>query len=301
MSLVRRAKSALRRRTPGLRNKPWNQRWEIWSVAIWRGKTPFTLDPSGPPVLHPRDITDRPAGLVADPFLALDGDDWWLFVEVDSDRGEIGVAHSRDTYSWKYQGIVLSEPFHLSYPQVFYTDGSWYMIPETNEASSVRLYRAKDFPRGWEFEAELLSGQPFADASILRHEDVWWMWVEECRGANDTLRLFRSDQLTEGWTEHPASPVGTGSPTNTRPGGRILNLDGRLFRPAQDCAERYGQRLRAMEITDLSSSTYSEIENLPAPWLQGSGHGWNADGMHHIDPVRMPDGTWIAAVDGWTD
>ena len=35
------------------------------------------------------------------------------------------------------------------------------------------------------------------------------------------------------------------------------------------------------------------------PLLAGSGAGWNAGGMHHIDARPQPEGGWIAAVDGW--
>jgi hypothetical protein len=33
--------------------------------------------------------------------------------------------------------------------------------------------------------------------------------------------------------------------------------------------------------------------------LQGCGTGWNSEGMHHLDAQRLPDGTWLGAVDGW--
>ena len=47
-------------------------------------------------------------------------------------------------------GIVLDEPFHLSYPQVFQWQGAWYMTVESAGARRVSLYRATDFPLRWE-------------------------------------------------------------------------------------------------------------------------------------------------------
>ena len=32
--------------------------------------------------------------------------------------------------------------------------------------------------------------------------------------------------------------------------------------------------------------------------MQGSGQGWNATGMHHLDAWQLDDGVWLAAVDG---
>jgi hypothetical protein len=35
------------------------------------------------------------------------------------------------------------------------------------------------------------------------------------------------------------------------------------------------------------------------PILKGSGFGWNADGMHHIDYHRISKKSWIAIADGF--
>jgi hypothetical protein len=65
----------------------------------------------------------------------------------------------------------------------------------------------------------------------------------------------------------------------------------------------YGALVRAFEVTRLSTTHYDERPVTAAPILQGSGAGWNAAGMHHVDPQRLTDGTWIACVDGfvWHD
>jgi hypothetical protein len=55
----------------------------------------------------------------------------FLFFEVMNDqgyKGEIAFATSADGLAWEYQGIVLAEPFSLSYPQVFRWRGEVYMV-----------------------------------------------------------------------------------------------------------------------------------------------------------------------------
>ena len=43
----------------------------------------------------------------------------------------ISYSVSRDSgRSWSYGGVALREPFHLSYPCVFWDNGTPYMIPE---------------------------------------------------------------------------------------------------------------------------------------------------------------------------
>ena len=68
------------------------------------------------------------------------------FTHSPTDRGEIAHATSRDGAAWTYRSVVLREPFHLSYPQVFEWDGAIYMVPESRQDAAVHLYVAEAFP-----------------------------------------------------------------------------------------------------------------------------------------------------------
>jgi hypothetical protein len=78
-----------------------------------------------------------------------------------------------------------------------------------------------------------------------------------------------------------------------------LRVNGRIIRYAQDCFPIYGTQVKAFEITELSATNYYEREADNSPVLNASGTGWNESGMHHIDPHPLPDGGWIACVDGF--
>jgi hypothetical protein len=133
------------------------------------------------------------------------------------------------------------------------------------------------------------------DSSLFRHCGQWWMMA--CEGAgNETLRLFSAPELRGPWVEHPQSPVVRGDACMGRPGGRIVRWNDRLIRYAQDCSGEYGRAVRAYEIEELSPTAYREVQLRMV--LQASGHGWNANGMHHVDPQPLPDGQWMACVDG---
>jgi hypothetical protein len=252
---------------------------------------------NGRPILTGRDATDVNGRAVADPFLLRIAERWYVFFEIwniDIDRGEIAYATSDDGLSWIYGEVVLREPFHLSYPHVLEWNGNVYMIPESRQDRSVHLYVADDFPRGWRRAATLLHGA-FADPTVVRYHDRWWMFAQ--RGL-DELRLFSSRRLDGGWTPHAGNPLFAGNRTRTRPGGRILEENGRLIRPAQDGWPSYGHSLRAFEILTLSDDAYQERELDDSPLLRASRSGWNAVGMHHLDAIRRPDGSWLALVDG---
>lgn len=278
----------------------------LWTIGIYAGASPFALRPPAAfqnPVITRDQVTDIPAAFVADPFLIHSGGIWHLFFEAYDRRTSLGVialATSPDLASWKYEQVVLAEDFHLSYPHVFEWQGEHYMIPESHKVEAVRLYKATEFPRRWQLAQTLVSGRKFADSTLFQHNNRWWMFTETSPDRkHHTLRLYSADGLTGDWVEHPASPVVENNPRIARPAGPVLKTTDGLFRFAQDCEGSYGKSVRVLKINVLTESAYEEIEINAAPYLTGTGEGWNANGMHHVSAHELPDHSWVAAVDGW--
>jgi beta-xylosidase len=118
----------------------------LWSIGVYSGPSPTQLTDDrrmSNPVITREQVTDIPAAIVADPFLLHVGPTWYMFFEAlnrSCGRGEIAVATSPDLSSWTYQLIVLREPFHISYPSVFEWMGDYYMVTETNQTRTFRLF-----------------------------------------------------------------------------------------------------------------------------------------------------------------
>ena len=278
-----------------------------FAIGVYKGLSPFDyFSGVANPVLSREDVMDRQASLVADPFIIQRDNIWYMFFEVENEsnlEGDIGYAKSEDGFQWSYGKIVLDEPFHLSYPYVFEHGSDHYMIPESNAVSSVRLYKATDFPEKWKFEATLLTGERFSDNSIVQYNGQWWLFSETSSRPHDngTLRLYFADNLKGPWKEHPKSPVVKGDPNIARPGGRIVAFENNIFRFAQDCEPVYGYQVWVFKITRLTPDDYSEVLYREAPVIKASGDGWNRLAMHHIDPHQIDDGQWIVCVDGFGD
>lgn len=274
-----------------------------WSIGIFTGESPFKfLAPSSieNPVLTCRDVSDVPAAFVADPFMIHHLDAWHMFFEVmnrQTGKGEIGLATSPDGFGWTYQQIVLTEPFHLSYPYVFKWNNDYFMTPETLSAHAIRLYKADPFPARWSLVGSLLDVAG-ADPSPFYFNERWWMFICTTPHEHDTLRLYSAEELTGSWFEHRKNPLVSGNRRAARPGGRVLVLDDMVIRYAQDCYPVYGSQLRAFEVTRLTETDYIERENDQSPVFSGASSVWNGRGMHHIDPHPTPEGRWIACVDG---
>jgi hypothetical protein len=274
-----------------------------WSIAVIEAPSPLALHDAAVdarPALTARDVRDVRAEFVADPFLWRRDSRWHLFFEVKEKRrrlGSIAVATSADGRRFQYERVVLREPFHLSYPYVFESGSETFMVPECGATGSVRLYRAKRFPHVWDFEATLLSGAPFADATLFEHGGLWWMFTSE--PTHDILRLHHAKNLLGPWVEHPSSPIVRGDPHVSRPAGRVVVMeDGRLLRFAQDDVPAYGKQVYAFGITRLDETGYEESPALDRPVLGPSNFGWNKYKMHHVDAHLLEPGRWLACVDG---
>ncbi len=236
----------------------------IWSIGIYVGPSPYELRPAREarnPVLVRSDVTDATAWFCADPFMLKVGSLWHMFFEYYNSRtekGEFALATSPDALRWKYQQKILAEPFHITYPQVFESQGDYFMIPDSSSNADLRLYKARNFPTDWTLAEILFSGARFVDTTIFRYDEKWWFFTESSEVRNDTLRLFYADSLTGPWREHPRSPIINGDAHISRPCGRVVITGGRIFRYAQDCDPHYGLRVRAFEVTELSTSRYEE-------------------------------------------
>jgi hypothetical protein len=249
------------------------------------------------PVVTARDVTDRKARFVADPFVIRKGGLWYLFFEVMScgtEQGDIGYATSTDGVRWRYERIVLDEPFHLSYPQVFEHDGHFYMIPESRQAGGIRLYEAESFPSGWKLKQVLVEGS-YADSSIAFYDDRWWMFTV---GESYSLEIFYADSLFGPWKRHAGSPFYENDKSRTRGAGRIVLYQGKLIRFAQDNRLHYGGAVRGFVIDTLTPTEFEEHSVEKDPVLGAEGSGWREVGMHQLDPVEVSPGHWTAVADG---
>lgn len=300
--LPRRAARVLPRGTQQSLRRTRNRRRPLpsMSIGILFGDTPWTLTerPEVPnPILTALDIDDAPAAFVADPFAVRMDGEWHLFFEFlnrRSGKGEIGHASSPDLVRWSYRGTVLAEPFHLSYPAIYASEGEVWMVPETWEAQQVRLYRADPFPSRWVLETVLLDGVAGTDPTVHRLADGDFSMLlcsAENEVHNETLLRFDAPSLRGPWTRSRDSPLVRGDPSQARPGGHCFDFEEVTYRLAQDCSTRYGERLRSFPLEPSGGEEGRLV-------LGQDGDGWRSKGGHHADFHAWSDGGLFAFVDG---
>jgi len=232
---------------------------------------------------------------LADPFGVWRDGRLNLFVEAYDYRtrhGVIALIELDAAFAPVGRSVVLREPWHLSYPQVFEADGAYWMLPEAYRSGALTLYRAAEFPHVWEPAARLTLDTPAIDATPFRHDGLWWLAYSPTgpqRWKQGRLHLAFAERLTGPWRLHPGNPV-RNDLTSSRPGGTAWIENGWPRLPVQDCSRTYGGGLRPLTIRRLDTERF-EADAGPSLNLP-PGAGLYTQGLHTLSacgPVTLFD------------
>jgi|SRR5579859_1827169 len=262
------------------RRRHWGPQWFVAFAKDGRGAPNFNI------------IQPPPGRLYADPFIVTHEDSDFIFFENDSFANGKGIIScveiNRDGRAGK-PFTVLEEDFHLSYPCVFRHDGRFYMIPETMDSGSIRLYQCHSFPERWKLERILIDNVSALDPTICEYSGKHWLFAnvpEPGASWDDELHLFYADSLTSEWKPHPKNPI-VSDVRQARPAGHLFVEKGQLHRVSQNCTPRYGHSINIQIVEELSTREYRERaarEILPS-WLPGKSlctHTLNRNGKYIV-------------------
>jgi hypothetical protein len=303
---------------------------DIWSIGFISSNTPEEFLERGSaagssnmvgPAQTAGDVHDLAAVAVADPFLFhLSGTNlWYVFMEVVDNtcqKGAIGVSVSDNLGTLRYQQVVLTEFWHLSFPRVLPCGDKVCMttcatgVEFTESDRTLWLYSTtKDkFPLGWQRDAKLLHPEQVhgavLDPVLLHHDNTYFLFFQD-----SALRIecvFFSDDLRGPYTEHPRSKR-----FKVRHSGSIVPAKNGQFW----VMNHVSAGVRAIKMTKLSRTQYEYAEGIEsaAQVLKGgrtTGETkWRDDNMHTLDlhlvgndgPTAF-QGKWVGVVDGmWVD
>ncbi len=186
----------------------------------------------------------------ADPFI-LDIDNDYIYVLVEEyydpiDRGRI----SRLTIDLKTNRIinidvVLELPTHLSFPAIMRKNNKVYIYPENSADSILNLYEYDPNTNKCVL-FESLSNEKLADAIITNLFGKELMFATSSPNHNGSiLNVYERDG---GKIFNKIGNISFDMEI-ARNAGDFFMLNGKLFRPAQDCSEVYGGAVIIQEIT----------------------------------------------------
>jgi hypothetical protein len=225
----------------------------------------------------------KPGHFIADPFAYVERGRTRLLVEdYDQVKGKICSVEPSNGHGGLALAVDLEFPYHLSYPCIFEEDGETYCVPEAYQSQRASLYRRSD--RGWTLVRHLIEGLPIVDPTLFKHLGRYWLlFTLQNDGAwgNQKLYAYHAPALDAPWLPHALNPIKCDIGA-TRPAGNVFSVDGRLYRPSQDCSSTYGGAVVINEIVRLSAT---EFEERPAARIDPIADGPYPDGLHTLNAM----------------
>jgi len=182
---------------------------------------------------------------------------------------------------------------HTSYPFLLRSGERLLCVPEAAWRDGVLNYELDPTTDKWQPHGELLKGFAAADPTLLEHDGRWWLFCTNRREEGRTeLHVFSAADLRGPWEPHPQNPVKSDA-RSSRPAGACVTIGGTLYRPAQNCARRYGGGITVNRVIELTRRRFREepilgIEASPTwQWPHGI-HTINAVGdLFIVDGLRV--------------
>lgn len=198
----------------------------------------------------------------ADPFLFMKDGVIYIFAELwlyHLNRGCIGFCTIENgNYSkWK---LVIKERYHISYPFIWEDESGIHIMAETCGNKTIHRYTANRFPYEWTKDQVFLSGDKYADSTILfdRNGVSKYLFTYIVKGINKG-NLERYD-ISDGIVEAKSKYFVSENSEIARPGGSFIYEGEMLYRVAQNCSESYGKSLNFMKVICCDAEKYEEIK-----------------------------------------
>ncbi len=225
---------------------------------------------------------------IADPFWVEDKGEHYLFCEVYQKKAKHGGIGYYKMINGEpvYQGMVIQNPYHMSYPCVFTYSGKFYMVPETGANQTIELYRAERFPDKWVLDKILLKGERYADSTVYQSDDSYYLLSYQKRNAEFSLTLFSLDMEKKSLAKIGAKIYQTNI---GRPAGSLFHEKDTLMRPAQNCSKKYGEGLYFYKVTQLDKRgieekevAYISVDQIPVDGKFQRVHTYNRDSTYEV-------------------
>lgn len=196
----------------------------------------------------------------ADPFFYASGNEKYILAEEFDYRenyGKISLLFFDESLNLKSSKVLLDTQSHLSYPFIFEENNRTYIFPEAGKSGKLSCYEFEPKKQELSFLKTIIDF-PVMDPTVLKHNNKYWIFgTMYGENARRNLFIFFSDNILGPYELHPGNPV-TDSLNGSRPAGNFINVDGTLFRPAQNCENRYGESITLNKITELNEINYRE-------------------------------------------
>lgn len=231
-------------------------------------------------------------GWYADPITRVIDGRLCIFVEKclwRNSKGEISlICVDSNNYSYT-ERTIISEPFHLSYPEIFEYNGSRYMIPESSEKAQIRVYKQGEDINEWKLVNTFDTENKLVDTvvSIDNSNNILLLASDQAPDNPFKNRLhFYKMNLSD---SPEMSEINIGSrhyDYESRNGGSLIAKDGNIYRVIQDSEDgQYGRNILIKKVDKLDKDGFEEQSTSNVVTVRDIKHGinrWNYkfEGIH---------------------
>ena len=153
---------------------------------------------------------------------------------------------------------ALDSTKHISFPFVSNIGQSQFLLPEMASYGQQKLFEiGRDNQIIGTIPLLGLENETLIDPVITWQDSAYWLFAGRLGSDLDCLFLWSTKSIYEPFVEHKLNPI-VCSPRFARNAGAIFGHNGHLFRPAQNCAENYGDGICIMRIEMITPQAYIE-------------------------------------------
>lgn len=197
----------------------------------------------------------------ADPFLIKeDNEFFYILCEEYIFKERVGkivlLTVSKKEYKLVNRKVFIEENHHLSFPYCE-LNGQW-VVPEACWSGKAFAYQL-DLE-----EMKIKTKIQIADEGLVDNifyeasDKIIWLYAGTTKCANAELYVYKIDDKKK-FIRATQEPVEIGLECS-RSAGMLFECDGKLYRPVQDCKERYGKRISIMEVLSIGEEGYKVRE-----------------------------------------
>lgn len=159
---------------------------------------------------------------------------------------------SRKDFSLIDRKELLKLDTHLSYPAIIRKDDKVYIYPENSEAAEIKLYELDTITDRLKKVSVVVLGE-VTDFTIFPNQQKGTFFALATKlhpDSEENAYLFESQCIFGPYKQVYKSPVVT-SRSCSRPAGDFFEVNGEIYRPAQNCVGHYGKAIKIMKVNSF--------------------------------------------------
>lgn len=149
---------------------------------------------------------------------------------------------------------LLELDTHLSYPAIIRQGEEVFVCPENGASGKLLLYRYNKSKHRLDF-IKVVIEEALADATITKINDTYYMFATQVPQTQEDLFLYKSVDFDGDYQKIGLISKGR---KQSRMAGDFFEVNGVLYRPAQNCSKRYGGAVEIMNVCFSGDGKYEE-------------------------------------------